>query len=209
MRLIWFFLTLAALVLGSWAVWGGGWESQFTLDGSVRWLEDAGPWAWAAGIALLVGDLALPLPSTVVISALGYIYGTLLGGMIAGVGLMAAGMAGYGVGRMCGERLARRWLGDADFEKGRSLFTRGGGWVVALSRALPILPEVVSCSAGLVRMPFRKYAGSLACGSIPMGFIFAAIGSAGHDAPGWAVGLSLVVPGVLWATAAWLNGRSA
>ena len=201
MRLFWFFLMLAALVLGSWMIWGGGWETQFTLQGSIRWLETAGPWAWAAGILLLIGDLFLPVPGTVVISALGFIYGTWLGGLVASVGLMAAGLAGYGVGRLFGERYARRWLGDRDFEKGRALFSRGGGWVVALSRSLPILPEVVSCTAGLVRMPFRKFLTSMACGSLPMGFLFAAIGQAGRETPGWAFALSLIVPGVLWAVA--------
>jgi uncharacterized membrane protein YdjX (TVP38/TMEM64 family) len=198
MRLALWFLGVAILVLGTWAVWGAGWDERFTLEGSVAWLENAGPWAWAAGIALLASDLALPIPSTVVISALGYIYGTFVGGLVAAAGLMLAGMTGYGLGWLFGERFARRWLGDLDYEKGRLLFASGGGWVVALSRALPILPEVISCTAGLVRMPFRRFTVALACGSVPMGFLFAAIGRAGHEAPGWAFGMSLLAPALLW-----------
>ncbi len=201
MRLVLWFVVLAALVLGAWLIWGGKWDAQFTFAGSVKWLESAGPWAWAAGISLLIGDLALPVPGTVVISALGFIYGTLLGGLIASVGLTAAGVLGYGLGRLCGENFARRWLGDLDYEKGKLLFARSGCWVVAMSRALPILPEVISCTAGLVRMPFRRFAVALACGSVPMGFLFAAIGKAGHAAPGWAFGLSLLVPALLWLAA--------
>lgn len=203
MRLALWFLGLAALVLGIWQVWGGGWEAQFTLEGSVRSLEKAGPWAWAAGIALLTGDLFLPVPNTMVISALGLVYGVLLGGLISAVGLMAAGLCGYGLGRFLGERFARRWLGDRDFEKGKSLFESGGGWMVALSRALPVLPEVISCTAGLVRMPFRRFVVSLGCGSVPMGFLFAVIGQTGRDAPGMSLGLSLLVPALLW----WLASR--
>lgn len=205
MRLLWFFLILAALVLATWMIWGAGWESRFTLEGTIHWLESAGSWAWAAGIGLLLADLLLPIPGTVVISALGFVYGTVAGGLIASAGLIAAGLAGYGLGRLFGEGLARRWLGDRDFEKGRKLFSNGGGWVVALSRALPILPEVVSCMAGLVRMPFNRFLTSLICGSLPMGFVFAAIGQAGHGAPGWAFALSLIVPGVLWAIAGRIN----
>lgn len=201
MRLVLWFVALAALVLGIWLVWGGRWDEQFTFAGSVKWLESAGPWAWAAGILLLIGDLALPVPGTIVISALGFIYGTLLGGVVASAGLIAAGMLGYGLGRLCGEKFARRWLGDGDYEKGARLFAKSGGWVVALSRALPILPEVISCTAGLVRMPFKRFAVALACGSVPMGFLFAAIGQAGHQAPGWAFGLSLLVPALLWLAA--------
>jgi uncharacterized membrane protein YdjX (TVP38/TMEM64 family) len=201
MRLVLWFVALATLVLGIWIAWGGRWEDQFTFAGSVKWLQSAGPGAWAAGILLLVGDLALPVPGTVVISALGYIYGTLLGGVIASVGMMAAGLSGYGLGRLCGEKFARRWLGERDFDRGNRLFAKSGGWVVALSRALPILPEVISCTAGLVRMPLRRFAVALACGSVPMGFLFAAIGEAGRDAPGWASGLSLLVPALLWLAA--------
>lgn len=201
MRLALWFAALAALVLGIWMIWGGKWDDHFTFEGSVKWLESAGPWAWAAGIFLLVGDLVLPVPGTIVISALGYVYGTLLGGAIAAAGLIAAGISGYGLGRLFGERFARRWLGDRDYEKGKRLFARRGGWVVAVSRALPILPEVISCSAGLVGMPFRRFAVALACGSVPMGFLFAAIGRAGRDAPGWAVVLSLLLPALLWLAA--------
>lgn len=207
MRLLAFFLVLAAMVLGSWLVWGGAWESRFTQEGGVRWLEQAGPWAWAAGFLLLWGDLVLPIPGTVVISALGYIYGTLLGGWIASAGLIAAGLTGYGVGRLCGEKTARRWLGDRDFQMGHDLFARGGGWLVAVSRALPILPEVVSCTAGLVGMPFRQFVTSLVLGSLPMGFVFAWIGRAGRELPSLGLVLSLVLPALLWAVAVWIRKR--
>lgn len=205
MRLILWFVLIGGLILGTWVIWGGIWDETFTLAGSVKWLENAGPWAWAAGIALLVSDLILPVPGTIVISALGYVYGVIIGGLIASVGLILAGITGYGVGRLFGENFSRRWLGDGDFEKGRALFAHGGGWIVALSRALPILPEVVSCTAGLVRMPFGLFLVSLICGSVPMGFIFAAIGSVGRDAAGWATVLSLLIPAVLWLAAAKLR----
>lgn len=148
MRLALWFLFLAVLFLGIWMIWGGGWDERLSFAGSVKWLEAAGPWAWMAGIGLLVGDLVLPVPGTVVISALGYIYGAFFGGLISATGLTAAGMLGYGAGRLFGERFARRWLGDRDYENGKLLFAQGGGWIVALSRALPILPEVISCTAG-------------------------------------------------------------
>lgn len=198
MRLIVWFVALSVLILLSWWLWGGSLEEKFTLAGAAAWLDAAGPWAGAAGIGLLAADLVLPVPGTVVMSALGFLYGTAKGGLIAAVGSMAAGLCGYGVGRLVGERAARRLLGDADFDKGRALFARGGGWMVALSRALPILPEAISCTAGLVRMPFGRFVVSLACGSAPVGFLYAWIGAAGREAPGWALAFSLIVPAGLW-----------
>lgn len=201
MRLLWCFIVLAVLTLGVWMVWGEEFDNHFTLQGSIAWLQGSGQWAWAAGLLLLVSDLALPIPGTVVISALGYIYGVLVGGAIASVGLTLAGFVGYGVGRLCGEGFAKKWLGEKDYERGQRLFSNGGGWVVALSRTLPILPEVISCMAGLVRMPFGRFAAALACGSIPMGFVFAAIGKTGQDAPAVAIVLSIFIPGALWLVA--------
>jgi hypothetical protein len=43
---------------------------------------------------------------------------------------------------------------------------------------------------------------ALACGSVPTGFAFAAIGNLGHSEPGWAIALSGLVPVLLWLAAA-------
>ena len=107
----------------------------------------------------------------------------------------------YGICRLLGERGAKFILGEKDYRRGHDWFEQGGGWLVCISRALPILPEVVACTAGLVGMSFRRFVVALACGSLPMGFVFAAIGGAGHDRPGLAMGMSLVVPAILWAVA--------
>ncbi|HEY1120832.1 MAG TPA: VTT domain-containing protein [Haloferula sp.] len=206
MRLILWFIGISAIVLVTWLIWGGSWEQSFTLQGSVAWLEKAGPWGWAAGIGLLAADLVLPVPGTVVMSALGYVYGVAIGGLVASVGCITAGVLGYGVGRLIGEKAARRWLGEMDFEKGKLLFARGGGWMVAVSRSLPILPEAISCTAGLVRMPFGRFLVSLICGSLPVGYLFAWIGVAGRETPGWALVFSLLAPAVLWLAAKkWLQ----
>jgi len=198
MRLLAWFLGLSILIVLTWMIWGGGMEQRFTLQGAVAWIEGSGPWAWAAGIGLLVSDLLLPVPGTVIMSALGWIYGTWAGGLLAGAGSMLAGLTGYGIGRIIGERGARRLLGDTDFEKGRLLFARGGGWMIALSRAVPILPEALSCTAGLVRMPFGRFLAALACGSLPVGFLYAWIGSIGREAPAWTFAFSIAAPALLW-----------
>lgn len=201
MRLFVWFTALAGLIIAVWLMWGGAWEQRFSLTGASAWLESAGPWGWLAGIGLLVGDLILPVPGTVVMSALGYVYGAWLGGALAVAGAMLSGVCGYGIGRLCGERAARKLLGDLDFERSRLWFARGGGWAVAMSRALPILPEALACTAGLVRMPFGRFVLASLCGSLPMGLLFATIGALGKSAPGWTLAASLLVPAMLWGLA--------
>ena len=75
-----------------------------------------------------------------------------------------------------------------------------GGWVVALSRWLPVFPEVVACMAGLTRMPTRLFYLALACGSIPLGFTYAIIGNSGITHPALAIGLSAGLPPLIWFT---------
>ncbi|MCB1077086.1 MAG: VTT domain-containing protein, partial [Verrucomicrobiae bacterium] len=148
---------------------------------------------------LLVADLFLPVPGTAVISALGFVYGTWLGGVVGAVGSMLSGLLAYGLCRKVGHRAAVFIAGEHDLEKGEKLF-RGaaGGYLIALSRWLPVMPEVLACLAGLSRMPFGRFMTALACGSLPLGFAFAAIGSTGRGNPTLAVALSAVVPAVLW-----------
>jgi uncharacterized membrane protein YdjX (TVP38/TMEM64 family) len=209
MRLLWIFITFALLVLGTWAIWGGNFDARFGFDTTTAWLTAHPAWGGMAGAGLLVADLLLPVPGTVVMSALGFAYGTLTGGLFAIAGSMGAGIAGYGIGRLLPERMARRLLGELDYEKGRLLFTRGGGWALAISRALPVLPEALSCTAGLVRMPLGRFVSAIACGSIPTGFVFAAIGAAGRQTPGWALAACVIGPALLWWIARhWLNRSS-
>jgi uncharacterized membrane protein YdjX (TVP38/TMEM64 family) len=198
MRLFWLFLGLAVLLLIPFFIWGEAMEATFTIEGAVAWLRAYGPWAWAAAVGLLVADLVLPVPGTVVIGALGYLYGPLTGGIVGAVGSCLAGSIAYGLCRLLGRPAAARFLGPTDLARGERLFRDTGGWIVAVSRWLPVLPEVIACMAGLTRMPTGRFHLALACGSIPLGFTFAALGHLGTDHPVAAVLLSALVPAVLW-----------
>ncbi len=201
MRILFLMVGLGVFFLLSWWMFGRGLEEVWNVEVLAGRFEEAKDWAWLVGIGLLLVDLLLPIPGTIVMSALGAVYGFWLGGLLASVGAMLAGTFGYGVGRLFNEATARRWLGAKDFARGKDLFARGGAWVVAMSRAVPILPEVLACMAGLLRMPFWKFFIALACGSFPMGFLFAWIGTIGRDSPAWGIVFSIGVPAVLWGIA--------
>ncbi len=198
MRLFWMFLGLAVLFLIPFLIWGGVLETIFSPEGAVSWLEGYGVWAWAAGTLLLMLDLFLPIPGTIVMSAMGFVYGPVWGGLLSVVGSFLSGSLAYSLCRLLGPPAALKLLGERDMKKGETLFSNVGGWIVVLSRWLPLVPEVVSCMAGLTRMPARTFHLALACGSVPLGFVFAAVGHAGVTQPLLALGLSAVLPPVLW-----------
>lgn len=182
-------------------IWGEQFEGALSLEGARAWMGRFGSGAGLAGIGLLVADILLPIPSTVVMSALGLTYGIWLGGLYAATGTTLAGLIAYALSRALGRPLARRLAGEEGLRAGEALFQGGGAWLVAGSRCLPILPEAIACLAGLHRMPFKTYAFALACGSLPTGFLFAAIGALGQEEPGWALALSVIAPLGLWLAA--------
>lgn len=191
-------LLLLAGTIIPFMIWGEALESAFSVQGARAWMAGFGPGAGVAGIGLLVADILLPIPSTLVMSALGLTYGPLIGGLYAAAGSALAGVIAYGLSRWLGRPLALRLAGEAGLREGEKFFAAGGAWLVACSRCLPILPEAVACLAGLNRMPFRTFLVAVLCGSLPMGFVFAAIGALGQDDPAWALALSVAVPALLW-----------
>ncbi len=199
MRLLWTALALIVLFCIPFAIWGDDFMRWFTGDAAVQWLRGWGAWGWLAVIGLMMSDLFLPIPATPVMSAAGYLYGVWIGGLVGTVGSVASGLLGYWLCRGLGHGFAT-WLTGADaLAQHESRFLRSGPWLVAASRWLPLLPEVVSCLAGLTRMPARTFTLALICGSLPMSFVYAAIGAAGQENPQMAIGLSLLLPPVLWA----------
>jgi uncharacterized membrane protein YdjX (TVP38/TMEM64 family) len=200
MRLLWLILALMLAIIVPFVIWGGDFEQWLTINGAAKVIRE---WGWLAVIVLLVADLFLPIPATPVMSAAGYVYGVVFGGLLSAAGSFLAGIVAYALCRSLGQRAAE-WLAGRDaLARGERLFAKRGAWLVALSRALPVLPEVVSSLAGLTRMPVRSFVLSLACGSLPMGFIYAGIGAAGVDRPVFALVLSAALPAVLWLFARW------
>ncbi len=197
-RLLVLFVVLALIVVIPFALFGEATERLWSADALVAAAEGARAYAWTIVIALLVVDLLLPVPNTAVIAAAGILYGPVLGGLIAIAGLFLSGLAGYAVAWRFGRPVARWLIGEAGLEEGERLFARSGGWLVICSRWLPVLPEVVSCMAGLSRMPLGRFALALLCGITPLAFAFAAAGYYGADRPLATLIIAALVPLPVW-----------
>ena len=173
-------------------------------------LQEYDSWAWGVGIALIWADLVLPIPQTPMITGLGIIYGTLLGGVLGSVGLITSGLLGYGLMLTSARRLVHRFVGPKSLHRMESLFDHGGAWAIVLTRSLPYsVPEAVVFFAGLAGMPIRKFVAALTLGSVPTGFVFAAIGAGWADQPALALVVSYVLPILLLPVALYLLRRRA
>ena len=200
-RLLTLVLVLVGLTVLPFLIWGGDIEANLSEQRAVEWMRDFAISAWLVGIALIASDIALPIPASAIMAALGIIYGPLVGGVISASGSMVAGLAGYGVCRMVGPHTAQRLAGADGFAQARTLFESYGGWIVAGSRWLPVLPETISFLAGLTAMPFGRYVVALVCGSVPLGLVFATAGHLGSENVFLTMLICAVAPLLLWLVA--------
>ena len=198
LRLTWIFLAFAIVLAFPFFIWGEELNAVLQQDRLVASFQSYRGSAWLIAIGLLVSDLVLPIPNTMVMAALGVIYGPIVGGLVATLGNGLSGLLGYSLSRGFGRPLAARLVGEADLEAGEHLFARSGGLIVAASRWLPVLPEVISCMAGLTRMPFTLFTVALVAGSLPFGFVVAGLGYAGSSNPLLTILLCALLPLPIW-----------
>lgn len=198
MRLFGLFSALLVIFLSIWLIWGPSLEHWNSPESIIQSFQNRPDQFGIIACLLLMSDLLLPIPNTIIMTALGLSCGLWKGILFAFTGQMLAGLSGYGVGRLFSKRLALKLLGEKDHLLGTDLLKKNGFWVIAATRALPLLPEALSVSAGLLKMPFLHFISALACGSFAVSVIFVAIGAKLGQHSAWALALSVLIPVTLW-----------
>jgi uncharacterized membrane protein YdjX (TVP38/TMEM64 family) len=198
MRLFLVIVVIVAIVTAPLLFYGDEIDAMFAGEKGVAFLQRYGAWAGFLAIALIICDLVLPVPTPAVMAALGMLYGPVVGGCLASLGSLLAGMVAYWGCRLLGKRAATFMVGAENLARLGRFFGRVGLPAIAFSRWMPLLPEALACLAGLARMPAGRFTLALAIGSVAMGFVFAAFGSAYSDRPVLGIVLSAMVPLVAW-----------
>ena len=159
-----------------------------------------GQHGWFLIVGLLMLDVFLPVPATAALAALGMTFGPWLGGLYGCLGTFLSGALGYGLCRLANERISRFLVGDMGMAMGKRFFGRSGFWAIVLSRWTILLPELLSCFAGLIRMPAKTYFAALVCGVVPLSFVYAWLGSLKitQEYQLLALGVSAAVPVLIW-----------
>ncbi len=201
-------LLLAAIIV-PFLIWGSAFETLLNPVALRVFLEGNRRFAWIIGIVLLVADLFLPIPSTIVMSALGWLYGPLIGGLVSSTGLLLSAQLAYQLSLRFGRPIAARLAGEEGLSSAAAWFCRAGGACVAVSRCLPVLSEAIACLAGLSRFPPRDFLTASFLGAIPAGYAFAYIGNLGREDATTATALSVVLPVLLWSVYRRLSCTSA
>lgn len=164
------------------------------------WLAVGGVSAAAVGVGLLVADVVLPVPSSLLMVALGALFGTAVGTALSLVGAVGAALAGYGLGRWAGPPVLRRVCSPAERERATGLVHRWGLLAVLASRPVPLLAETVALVAGAERLGVWRTSACAALGALPGALLYALAGAVGGGGPGGVLvfGVVLAVTGLLW-----------
>lgn len=157
--------------------------------------------------ALLLADLIIAVPTMATLLLAGYFIGAVNGALAGSVGLLAAGLAGYGLGRRYGDAAVLRLVGGRkEKEKAVRAFQRHGPVMIVLARAVPMLPEVSACMAGVSGMPFFRFLGLWLVNVVPYCAVAAYAGSLSSlDDPTPAVATALGMSAFLWLAWALFN----
>ncbi|WP_372365065.1 TVP38/TMEM64 family protein [Candidatus Uabimicrobium sp. HlEnr_7] len=196
MRLIIFITLFIIFSLATFFAFGESIEIWFQSEQGLEWIQKQGHLAGIYGVLLLVSDILLPIPGTTIMAILGQIYGPVVGGIYSVIGNILAGFCTYALVRIMGDRVAIFIAGE-NVTRLRIFFDRGGMWAIALTRILPIIPEVLCTLAGLAKMRMSFFITALLCGSIPQAFIFSTLGAWGKERPFFTLLLATTIPIVL------------
>jgi uncharacterized membrane protein YdjX (TVP38/TMEM64 family) len=144
------------------------------------------------GAALLALDIVLPVPSSLLATAIGAALGPWLGTLVNAAGLTLGCAAGLLLGRS-GSPLARHILGGALFQRFAAASARHGIVLILICRAVPVLGEASMVAAGAGRVPFAPALAAAAAANFAIGAVYAFAGTAPLALAGaLAIGLPVV-----------------
>jgi uncharacterized membrane protein YdjX (TVP38/TMEM64 family) len=142
-----------------------------------RWLDEAGPGTATLIVLLLAADVALPIPSSLVMVLSGAAFGVAGGSIVALVGSVVGEWIGFELVRRYGRGVSRGIVGADEFERFSAFFEQHGTLAVILTRPLPVVMETMSLVAGLSGMSRAAFLGASLAGTAPIVVIYAYAGA--------------------------------
>lgn len=163
------------------------------------WLDRGGVAAAATGVGLLVADVALPVPSSLVMVAHGAVFGVFVGAALSLAGSVAATLVGFAIGRRGGGVLDRL-VSTEERRRADALLQRWGVLALLVTRPVPILAETVAILAGASSLRWGRTALAAVAGSLPAALLYGLAGAvaASFGDAALVFGAVLVLGGAVW-----------
>jgi uncharacterized membrane protein YdjX (TVP38/TMEM64 family) len=172
----------------------------------VRLLKDPSPWLSSPststallGSGLLVADVVLPVPSSVVMVAHGALFGVVGGTLLSVGGSTGAALVGFSLGRRGGPLLVRL-VPPEERAKADHILSCWGTLAIVVTRPVPLLAETVAIMAGASPLGWRQIVLASFVGSLPPALLYALTGAtaAGLRSGVLVFGLVVLVAGIFW-----------
>ncbi len=185
-----FFLLLFGLV---------EWLQIPLLTDPSAWLNRGGILAASVGVGLLIADVVLPVPSSLVMVAHGALFGVALGTVLSLIGSVGAALTGFALGRRGAAWLERIISPEERFRVERML-ERWGALAILVTRPVPLLAETTAILAGASAMSWQRALVASVAGSLPAALLYALTGAVAASFQNGALmfGFVLLVSGVFW-----------
>ena len=169
------------------------------LSDPTPWMKHGGVLAATIGVGLLIADVVLPVPSSIVMVAHGALFGVLWGTMLSLLGSVGAAVFGFAIGRR-GGALLERVVTPAERARASDILARWGTLAIIVTRPVPLLAETVAIMAGASSMTWRAIVVASIAGSLPPALLYALTGAAVANLQNTALmfGIVLLIAGVFW-----------
>lgn len=193
-------LGILAVILIPFALFGDYFDAAVE---AVKGVAGNPPAVFGLVVSLLIVDVLLPVPSSILLVFAGYGLGFSYGWLAGWLGLNGGLLLGYWLGKQSATMVGRRVLGDDRQLELQSLMARWGVWVIAMTRPVPVLAEAAAYISGVSGIPLRTVLIVGALANAGLAAAMAAAGAYAADTDGLVVAVvaSVVLPALctlLW-----------
>ncbi len=180
------------------AAWG---ETFMTV--AQRWQANPpGTWTLAAAIVgILASDVILPVPSGPISTLAGSQLGVLVGTVASTLGMTLGATIAFALAKRWGRPLAERYSSPEQLAELETACQAHGGWMLILTRPLPIVAEACALLVGALQMPWRQFLPAVLLSNLLIAATYALLGQRATEY-GWlpaALCVSVALPlGATW-----------
>lgn len=146
-------------------------------------LKQANIWVALLMVSVLMLDVLLPIPSSLVAVYTGTSFGLIGGGVLIWLGLTLGCLFGYWLGWGVGRVLPKSWLSQQDVNKAHGLSKSLDSLALVLMRGIPVMAETSVIAAGMLTYSFTKFLLLTGLANAGIALVYAYVGSQLSEAP--------------------------
>lgn len=170
-----------------------------------KWLKENPIQFSLAVVGLLVVDLLLPVPSSVVCTLAGAILGSIMGVLVCWIGLNLSALLGYLLSRWLGPRFVKKFSSEETIAETISWVERFGPWGLVVCRSLPVLAEASVFFVGMHSMQSKRFWPPVVFANLGISITYCTMGGFAAE-QGWfvtAVAIAIAAPVIAMLSWGW------